>query len=82
MTPPDIAAIARGLSEAQREIMVGRYGRADHTFYPGRQHRACHALAERGLLEPTTDSVGNTLFRRTPLGLALRDHLLSGKKAS
>ena len=80
MQPADIAAIARGLSEAQRHWLLSLWGARNNAFYPGRAHRACVALEAAGLLDATTDSVGNILYRLTPLGLAVRDHLLSKDK--
>ena len=98
MTPPDIAAIARGLSEAQRETMLrlepieGQPGRFTYSFADiGRRGRldTCHALARRGIvarnggavdaIERVNPRIG--FVRLTPLGIQVRNNLLSGKKA-
>lgn len=71
----DIAAIARGLSHAQRLLIVR--SRRDWSnepprcFGPGTTKKA---LRERGLAH------GDSAYL-TPLGLSVRDHLLSGKQA-
>lgn len=78
MSPEEIAALAEGLTDAQREV-VTRFGNPTQSFYPARQHRACDALGVAGVLTRSTDNVGNILWRLTPLGLAVRHHLQKGQ---
>lgn len=79
MTPPDIAAIARGLSEAQKLWLTERavfkkprpYSEARWmTFPPANTLKSLYA---RGLVKPWGSL--------TDRGLSVRDHLLSGKQA-
>lgn len=72
----DVAKIASGLSAPQMAVMTRPLGISTHAFYPGASHRACRALADMGLLVEGHDSIGNPVFRFTPLGLAVRAHLL------
>lgn len=94
MTPPDIAAIARGLSETCRKALP--YLDMDEARSPYDLKVAgmrggfttLETLARRGLIVECGDHHGRFYsphttyeYRLTPLGLAVRDHLLSGKQA-
>jgi len=70
-----VERMAAGLSEAQKAILSQPMGISTHRFYAGARHRACRALVTIGALAESQDGIGNPMFRFTPLGLALRDHL-------
>ncbi len=71
LTLPQLAA---SLTEAQREALCeyGRFEDAIGTFVHARTRRA---LQGKGLVEPEMYSV-----KLTPLGLALRAHLIESQK--
>ncbi len=68
----DAAAIAEGLSEAQKAVLLRPIGTKPRPFYPGLRHQACRALVAGKLLTETTDILGNPMFRFTAEGLAVR----------
>jgi hypothetical protein len=74
------AAIAAGLSEAERALLNRPFGMTTHPFYAGRSHKACRALVAVGVLTEHMDSIGNPLFRFTALGLAVRAALQDAAK--
>lgn len=74
MTHPDIAAIARGLSEAQKRAFVEAVQHDD-----GETYAAAYSVPDRFTKSYRFYGRGDPLNR---VGLALRDHLLSGKQAS
>jgi hypothetical protein len=72
----DVAAIAAGLTKAQREgVISGRYD--DDSSLRGRQRTMFYALTERGLFTSNNQSRYGD-FHLTPLGIALRAHLTAG----
>lgn len=73
---PDVAGIAGRLSEAEAEVLCRPFGMSSHAFYPARAHKSCRSLASMGLLTEHQDNIGNPMFRFTPRGLALRNHLM------
>jgi len=67
MSGQDIAAIAAGLTKAQREAVLGRRDLSSGAgMWPLR-----NSLAEKGLVEGLAS-------HWTPLGLAVRTHLTNG----
>ena len=67
MTAPDVAAIARGLTKAQRAALTWpkEPQLVPNTLYS----QTIAAIERRGLSDPQT-------YHLTPLGLAIRAHLL------
>lgn len=59
--------IARGLTEAQRRMVLGEY---NPNLTGGRLSKVWHNLRKRGLAGPRYTGL-------TPLGLEVRDHLLA-----
>lgn len=69
MTAPDVAAIARGLTKAQREcVLSDRLPRFTTIYWQG-SPGALHALKRKGLTS------GPFADQPTPLGLAVRTYL-------
>ena len=81
MTDPEIVKMASGLSEAQRRALP-EFGENWRSYRPIMQKRTFEALITKGLIEEARPDgpVGYLRWRLTPLGLRLRNHLLSEDK--
>lgn len=84
MTPLDVEKVAEGLTEAQREAMI--HPNAGGSSYTWAKFGTLRALMRRGLID-YRPGVGSFYSPQTaikwpltPLGLAVRQHLLNPSK--
>jgi hypothetical protein len=74
VTAPDIAALAKSLTEAQRAAMLSA-----RWIHPGGQDPICLVEFSDPWTAPVAQFFTLTVDRLTPLGLAVRQHLAGAK---
>lgn len=76
MTAPDVAAIVDGLSEAQRDCFL----RGTEIGCVARSKQTADALCEKGLVWREFELFQPRTCDWTPLGLAVRAHILRSER--
>ncbi len=75
----DIAAIAKGLTKAQYtacwNLLNGEWKLAPHDGWR-RAGQACSSLCDKCLAEKRAGHASQSVYRLTPLGIAVRQHLI------